>query len=246
MASPIPYAIESIIEAGKPEYKCIYIYKSATKFDYDSDGNVIHCGKMTFRLDDYGIINISNVKCNCPILKGKCFQNMLNILINEACFNTELFDKQLSINTKVQLFIFPSDIPDGISFEEATQKLYKLYSKYGFGIEDKEQSTFLVSTLRDIKSNIDGMPYYTPPSHSSPSPTPSRPHKPNGIKNRVSKKNLQKIRRPIYLIESIIESRNDITPRINKTPPPSRRKTSRSPPQRPNKTPSNKTAIHKP
>ena len=163
---------------------------------------------------------------------------MLNILINEACLNTELFDKQLSINTKVQLFIFPSDIPDGVSFEEATQKLYKLYSKYGFGIEDKEQSTFLVSTLRDIKSNIDGMPYYTPPPSSSPSrPSPSRPHKPNSIKNRVSKKNLQKIRRPIYLIES----RNDITPRINKTPPPSRRKTSRSPPQRPNK-----TAIHKP
>jgi hypothetical protein len=112
------YAITtSPSEFGKPPYQSIYLYES-TDFKYDSDGNAIRCGEMLLRLrPEENTIQLASVECNCSAVKGHCFEYLLSILIREGCYGTELFEQQLSLDTKIELFIYPSNIPDGMSFE---------------------------------------------------------------------------------------------------------------------------------
>jgi hypothetical protein len=167
------YAItQSPFEFGKEPYQCIYLYKS-TDFKYDAEGNAIRCGEMLLRLrteKDREIIQLASVKCSCPSLKGRCFEHLLGILIQEACNDTELFGKTVSLDTMIELFIFPDDIPDSMSFEDASKKLFKLYNKYGFSTESNDAPTYLITTLRDIDSNLKKKPYHSPGRTTSRAP----------------------------------------------------------------------------
>lgn len=167
------YAItQSPFEFGKEPYQCIYLYKN-TDYQYDAEGNAIRCGEMLLRLrteNDRDIIQLASVKCSCPSLKGRCFEHLLGILIQEACNDTELFGKTVSLDTIIELFIFPEDIPEGVSFEDATKKLFKLYNKVGFNIESHDAPTYLIATLRDIDSNLNKKPYHSPGRTTSRSP----------------------------------------------------------------------------
>jgi glycosyltransferase involved in cell wall biosynthesis len=171
------YAISE--KQDQPSYKSIYLYEN-TEFQYDADGNAIRCGEMLLRLrteDNRDIIQLANIKCSCAALKGRCFERFLNILIQEATLDNELFGKQLSPNTKVELFISPDDIPDGVSYETAYEKLYKLYNKYGFNIESHDTPSYLIATLEDIDSTLRQVPRRSPDrttsraSHKTPRKT---------------------------------------------------------------------------
>jgi len=116
------------------------------------------------------IIQLASVKCSCPSLKGRCFEHLLSILIQEACNDTELFGRTVSLDTMIELFIFPDDIPEGVSFEDATKKLFKLYNKVGFNIESRDAPTYLIATLRDIDSNLKQKPYHSPGRTTSRAP----------------------------------------------------------------------------
>jgi hypothetical protein len=70
----------------------------------------------------------------------------------------------------IELFIFPDDIPDGTSFDDATKKLFKLYNKYGFSSESSDAPTYLITTLRDIDSNLKQKPYHSPGRTTSRAP----------------------------------------------------------------------------
>jgi hypothetical protein len=167
------YAItQSPFEFGKEPYQCIYLYKS-TDYKYDAEGNAIRCGEMLLRLrteKGRDIIQLASVKCSCPSLKGRCFEHLLSILIQEACNDTELFGRTVSLDTMIELFIFPDDIPEGVSFEDATKKLFKLYNKVGFNIESRDAPTYLIATLRDIDSNLKQKPYHSPGRTTSRAP----------------------------------------------------------------------------
>ena len=167
------YAItQSPFEFGKEPYQCIYLYKN-TDFKYDAEGNAIRCGEMLLRLrteKGRDIIQLASVKCSCPSLKGRCFEHLLSILIQEACNDTELFGRTVSLDTMIELFIFPDDIQDGTSFDDATKKLFKLYNKYGFSIESRDAPTYLITTLRDIDSNLKQKPYHSPGRTTSRAP----------------------------------------------------------------------------
>ena len=188
------YAItQSPFEFGKEPYQCIYLYKS-TDFKYDAEGNAIRCGEMLLRLrTEKGreIIQLASVKCSCPSLKGRCFEHLLGILIQEACNDTEIFGKTVSLDTMIELFIFPDDIPDSMSFEDASKKLFKLYNKYGFSTESNDAPTYLITTLRDIDSNLKKKPYHSPgrttsrAPHKTPRKTRSKSHTPK--KHRANK-----------------------------------------------------------
>jgi hypothetical protein len=119
---------------------------------------------------DREIIQLASVKCSCPSLKGRCFEHLLGILIQEACNDTELFGKTVSLDTMIELFIFPDDIPDSMSFEDASKKLFKLYNKYGFSTESNDAPTYLITTLRDIDSNLKKKPYHSPGRTTSRAP----------------------------------------------------------------------------
>ena len=191
------YAItQSPFEFGKEPYQCIYLYKN-TDFQYDAEGNAIRCGEMLLRLrteKGRDIIQLASVKCSfsrnapafpevlmpgvpkgspansCPSLKGRCFEHLLGILIQEACNDTELFGRTVGLDTMIELFIFPDDIPEGTSFEDASKKLFKLYNKYGFSIESRDAPTYLITTLRDIDSNLKKKPYHSPGRTTSRAP----------------------------------------------------------------------------
>lgn len=173
------YAISATPD--QPSYKSIYLYENAN-FQYDADGNAIRCGEMLLRLrteNDRDIIQLANLKCACAALKGRCFQHFLTILIKEATNDIELFGKQLSPDTMVELFISPDDIPDGVSYETAYEKLYKLYHKYGFEIEKLDQPSYLIATLGDIESTLRQVPRRSPGRTTSRTPhkTPRKTHK---------------------------------------------------------------------
>jgi hypothetical protein len=193
-------------EFGKPPYQSIYLYES-TDFKYDSEGNAIRCGEMLLRLrPDENTIQLASVECNCSAVKGHCFEYLLSILIREGCYGTELFEQQLSLDTKIELFIYPSNIPEGITFEKASKKLYNLYNKYGFNIETRENPSFLITTLRDIESNLNRVPYYSPSrttSRSAPSQSaPSRNTKSRAVQkavfNRTGKRRQQRKRQRMF------------------------------------------------
>jgi hypothetical protein len=116
------------------------------------------------------IIQLASVKCSCSSLKGRCFEHLLSIHNQEASNDTELFGRTVSLDTMIELFIFPDDIPDGISFDDATKKLFKLYNKYGFSIESRDAPTYLITTLRDIDSNLKQKPYHSPGRTTSRAP----------------------------------------------------------------------------
>jgi len=163
---------QSPFEFGKEPYQCIYLYKN-TDFQYDAEGNAIRCGEMLLRLrteKGRDIIQLASVKCSCPSLKGRCFEHLLSILIQEACNDTELFGRTVGLNTMIELFIFPDDIPESTSFEDASKKLFKLYNKYGFSIESRDAPTYLITTLRDIDSNLKKKPYHSPGRTTSRAP----------------------------------------------------------------------------
>jgi hypothetical protein len=173
------YAISA--PPDQPSYKSIYLYENAN-FQYDVDGNAIRCGEMLLRLrteNNRDIIQLANVKCSCSALKGRCFERFLNILIQEAVEDSELFDKQLNLDTKVELFISPDDIPDGISYETAYKKLYKLYHKSGFEIENRDTPSYLITTLGDIESTLRQVPRRSPGRTTSRTPhkTPRKTHR---------------------------------------------------------------------
>lgn len=172
-SSPPVYAITtSQFEFGKEPYQCIYLYKSA-EIKYDAEGNAIRCGEMLLRLrteKGRDIIQLASVKCSCPSLKGRCFEHLLSILIQEACNDTELFGKTVGLDTMIELFIFPDDIPEDISFDDATKKLFKLYNKVGFNIESRDAPTYLIATLHDIDSNLKKKPYHSPARTTSRAP----------------------------------------------------------------------------
>lgn len=186
------YAISA--KPDQPSYKSIYLYENAN-FQYDVDGNAIRCGEMLLRLrteKDRDIIQLASVKCACAVLRGRCFEHFLSILIQEATLDIELFGKQLSPDTKVELFISPDDIPDGISYETASAKLYKLYHKYGFEIENRDEPSYLIATLGDIDSILRQVPQRSPGRTTSRNPhkTPRKTRSNRQIKMSVNKKSL--------------------------------------------------------
>jgi hypothetical protein len=188
------YAISATPD--EPSYKSIYLYEN-TNFQYDADGNAIRCGEMLLRLrteNDRNIIQLASVKCSCAALKGRCFEHFLSILIKEAMNASELFGKQLSPGTKVELFISPDDIPDGVSYEKAFKKLYKLYHKYDFEIETRDTPSYLITTLGDIDSTLRKVRRRSPSRttsrnpHKTPRKTRSKSHR--QIKMSANKKSL--------------------------------------------------------
>lgn len=186
------YAISATPD--QPSYKSIYLYENAN-FQYDADGNAIRCGEMLLRLrteDNRDIIQLANVKCGCSTLKGRCFERFLNILIQEAILDIELFGKQLSPDTKVELFISPDDIPNGVSYKTAYEKLYKLYHKYGFEIESRSTPSYLISTLGDIELTLRQVPRRSPGRTTSRTPhkTPRKTRSNKQIKMPTNKKSL--------------------------------------------------------
>ena len=183
------YAISA--KPDEPSYKSIYLYEN-TDFQYDADGNAIRCGEMLLRLrteNGRDIIQLANVKCACAALKGRCFERFLNILIQEATSDIELFGKQLSPNTMVELFISPDDIPDGISYETAYKKIYNLYHKYGFEIESHDTPSYLIATLDDIDSTLRKVPRRSPGRTTSRAPhkTPKKSHRKTHISKSISR-----------------------------------------------------------
>jgi hypothetical protein len=217
VSSPPVYAItQSPFEFGKETYQCIYLYKS-TDYKYDAEGNAIRCGEMLLRLrtkNGRDIIQLASVKCSCSSLKGRCFEHLLGILIQEACNDTELFGKTVSLDTMIELFIFPDDIPEGVSFEDATKKLFKLYNKVGFNIESHDAPTYLIATLRDIDSNLNQKPYHSPGRTTSRSP-----HKtPRKTRSKSPRKSIRhnKVSMPLQLalssINNISKSMKFLTP----------------------------------
>lgn len=188
------YAIRATPD--QPSYKSIYLYENAN-FQYDADGNAIRCGEMLLRLrteKNRDIIQLASVKCSCAALKGRCFEHFLSILIKEATLDSELFGKRLSPDTKVELFISPDDIPDGVSYEKASAKLYKLYHKYDFEIETRDTPSYLITTLGDIELTLRQMPRRSPgrttsrSPHKTPRKTRSKSHR--QIKMPANKKSL--------------------------------------------------------
>lgn len=184
------YAISA--KPDEPSYKSIYLYEN-TNFQYDADGNAIRCGEMLLRLrteKDRDIIQLASVKCACAALKGRCFERFLNILIQEATSDIELFGKRLTPNTLVELFISPDDIPDGVSYKTASEKLYKLYHKYGFNIESRDTPSYLIATLADIDSTLRQVPRRSPGRTTSRNPpkTPRKTRSNRQIKISANKK----------------------------------------------------------
>ena len=186
------YAISA--KPDQPSYKSIYLYENAN-FQYDADGNAIRCGEMLLRLrteDNRDMIQLASVKCACAALKGRCFEHFLSILIKEAVEDSELFGKKLTLNTKVELFISPDDIPDGVSYETVSAKLYKLYHKYGFEIENRDTPSYLIATLGDIDSILRQIPRRSPGRTTSRTPhkTPRKTRSNRQIKMSANKKSL--------------------------------------------------------
>jgi len=103
------------------------------------------CAKMMLRLIN-DQINLSSVECNCPKLRGKCFNIFMRILVKER---DQIFKQPLSPATEVALFISP-EYRDGVSEKDAFEKLQKLYRTYGFLNYDKQNKAYAVSTLNLI------------------------------------------------------------------------------------------------
>ena len=140
------------------------------------------CAKMFLRLIN-DQINLSSVECDCPKLKGKCFN---------------IFIKKLSPATEVALIISP-EYRDGVSEKDAFEKLQKLYRTYGFLNYDKRNKPYAVSTLNLIDQVVNNNLVIIDDPNITPvklyKRTPERPQKINNSENKyeVHRKNLEKM-----------------------------------------------------
>ena len=152
------------------------------------------CAKMFLRLIN-DQINLSSVECDCPKLKGKCFNIFMRILVKER---DQIFKKKLSPATEVALIISP-EYRDGVSEIDAFEKLQKLYRTYGFLNYDKRNKPYAVSTLNLIEQVVNNNLVIIDDPNITPvklyKRTPERPQKINNSENKyeVHRKNSEKM-----------------------------------------------------
>ena len=190
--------VEYDITTNEDGYKIINLYK-----------NGVECATMMFRLilNDDGVqqLNISSVECYCPSLKGICFPKLMEILITNI-ENRTLFGFALKPKIEVALFVSPH-VPDPEKLKhfynesevvkiinpeynepKATEKLTRLYNKYGFRNDNPKIESYLVSRLDVIRKvvfngvKVVNSPYKTPQD----SPVTISPMRPK--KNRSTKR----------------------------------------------------------
>jgi hypothetical protein len=190
--------VEYDITTNEDGYKIINLYK-----------NGVECATMMFRLilNDNGIqqLNISSVECYCPILKGICFPKLMEILIINI-ENRTLFGFAIKPKIEVALFVSPH-VPDPEKLKhfynesevvkiinpeynepKATEKLTRLYNKYGFRRDHPDIPSYLVSRLDIIRKVVfNGVkmvnsPYKTP-QDSPVTISPMRPKKNRSAKS---------------------------------------------------------------
>lgn len=141
------------------------------------------CAKMMLRLIN-DQINLSSVECNCPKLRGKCFNIFMRILVKER---DQIFKKKLSLATEVALLISP-EYRDGVSEKDAFEKLQKLYRTYGFLNYDKRNKPYAVSTLNLIEQVVNNNLVIIDDPHITPvklyNRTPERPRKINNSEKK--------------------------------------------------------------
>ena len=165
------------------------------------DGQIIElfdgdksCAKMFLRLINHQI-NLSSVECDCPKLKGKCFNIFMRILVKER---DQIFKKKLSPATEVALIISP-EYRDGVLEKDAFVKLQKLYRTYGFLNYDKRNKPYAVSTLNLIDQVVNNNLVIIDDPNITPiqlyTGTPERPNKINNSEKEyeVHRKNLEKM-----------------------------------------------------
>ena len=177
--------IEYEITTNEDAYKIIKLYQ-----------NGVECAKMSLRLivnnDGIQQLNISSIERYCPSLKGICFPKFMEILVT-TIENKKLFGFALKPKIEVALFVSPYK-PDGETqndfYDEtaATEKLTRLYNKYGFRNDEKNISSYLISRLDIIKKvafngvTVVNSPYKTP--NDSPNViSPIRPKKTRSAKS---------------------------------------------------------------
>ena len=161
------------------------------------------CAKMMLRLIN-DQINLSSVECNCPKLRGKCFNIFMRILVKER---DQIFKKKLSPATEVALFISP-EYRDGVSEKDAFEKLQKLYRTYGFLNYDKRNKPYAVSTLNLIDQVVNNNLVIIDDPNITPvklyKRTPERPQKINNSENKYESTQSLKI---------VFKKENNLKPR---------------------------------
>ena len=151
------------------------------------------CAKMFLRLINHQI-NLSSVECDCPKLKGRCFNIFMRILVKER---DQIFKKKLSPATEVALIISP-EYRDGVLEKDAFEKLQKLYRTYGFLNYDKRNKPYAVSTLNLIDQVVNNNLVIIDDPNITPiqlyTETPERPNKINNSEKEydLHRKNLEK------------------------------------------------------
>jgi hypothetical protein len=141
------------------------------------------CAKMVLRLIN-DQINLSSVECDCPKLRGQCFNIFMQILVKE---HDQIFKKKLSPATEVALFISPK-YKDGVLEKDAFKKLQKLYQTYGFLNYDKQNKPYAVSTLNLIDQVVNKNLVIVNESNITPVKLyPRMPERPNKIINSEKK-----------------------------------------------------------
>jgi hypothetical protein len=169
------------------------------------------CAKMMLRLIN-DQINLSSVECDCPKLKGRCFNIFMRILVKER---DQIFKQPLSPATEVALLISP-EYRDGVSEKDAFEKLQKLYQTYGFLNYDKQNKPYAVSTLNIIDQVVNNNLTIIDDPNITPVKlyprTPKRPQKINNSEKKyeLHRKNLEKIfneTNPTYM-SSTVSSRS--------------------------------------
>ena len=141
------------------------------------------CAKMVLRLIN-DQINLSSVECDCPKLRGQCFNIFMQILVKE---HDQIFKKKLSPATEVALFISPK-YRDGVLEKDAFEKLQKLYRTYGFLNYDKQNKPYAVSTLNLIDQVVNkNLVIVDDPNITPVKLYPRMPERPNKIINSEKK-----------------------------------------------------------
>jgi hypothetical protein len=109
--------------------------------------------KMSLRLID-NVINLSSVECNIPSLKGICFKEFMKILVKIAQ-NGELFSKQLSPKTMVELFVSPDGVMNEEDERKAIQKIKSKYAECGFAEEANNVMTASLCVINETVNDGD-------------------------------------------------------------------------------------------
>jgi hypothetical protein len=155
------------------------------------------CAKMMLRLIN-NQINLSSVECDCPKLKGKCFNIFMQILVKES---EQIFKQPLSPATEVALIISP-EYRDGVLEKDAFEKLQKLYRTYGFLNYDKQNKSYAVSTLNLIDHVVNhNLVIIDDPNITPVNLYKRTPERPKKMKNQ-----------PIHL-ESVFKEKINLKPR---------------------------------